>query len=82
MLIESKLQKIGGSLFVSIPKKIIDKLKAKQGDSIIVDILRVKELHKKYRCKKCQHKFSGNDIEAYCTSCGCEDLEEIFIENE
>jgi hypothetical protein len=32
---------------------------------------------KDYRCRKCEYHFCSDNEIPYCTSCGCEDLEEL-----
>ena len=78
MKIKTKLKKFNsGTLYINIPKMLVDSLYLSVGDEIEAGISSIKTKIKSYRCKKCQHQFDMENDNPYCPACNCKDLEEI-----
>lgn len=76
---QTETKKIGGSLWLRIPMKIVKDYKIQMNRQF--DVVLHKSAHLgalplvEYRCKGCEHLFTQSEEEPYCPACGCENLE-------
>lgn len=74
------IRKSGNSLIVTIPFQIVREfnLRENQDVSLIFHEVVKKDLTRRFRCQKCGHIFTTDDIIPFCPIDNCEDLEEEF----
>lgn len=72
-----KLRSSGGSFIVTIDKEIIEAMSLKEGDSVIIDVVKKAFSIKSYRCMRCSYRFAQDDEYPYCPACECKDIEEV-----
>ena len=76
---KTKIRQLGGdrgTLFVHIPKAIVDNLDLEKANDVIVTIQ--KNEPRLYRCERCQHQLPLEPNEdKICPACDCETIIEV-----
>jgi len=82
MIHTTKLVQLGKGLVVVLPKDFVSKYNLGKGDTVqlhleLLDILKEPKPDVEYRCQRCQYRFTDNDENPECPSCGCLDVKEV-----